>query len=353
MKLKLPQYTSKDYLVLGVTILPFTLILNLVIFGREYFSSIQAFLFTSVVTALALTLDFILCATMAVILKRRFPHESETPLRLTLMIIIFLMLTGVFLLMLFRGYETISFLNHTFSQTNFVWAYIGMGIVNVFLTLLHEGIARYESWKENLKETEALKKVYRQSRLIGLKSQVNPHFLFNSLNSLSCLIQEDEEKSEKFLNEMTKVYRYMLQNDEEQYVTLETELKFIESYLYLLQERHGEGLRIIVDITEDDRCKCLPPLALQTIVENIVSQNSISRDEPLDISIYTEEDGAIAIANNVRPRLVPEMSEAVSGLDNLVKKYELLNQPPVMIAGNSRERIIRLPLVCKKEEVAI
>ena len=216
-----------------------------------------------------------------------------------------------------------------------------------------EGIARYENWRANLLETEAVKKVYRQSRLMGLKSQVNPHFLFNSLNSLSCLIQDDQEKGEKFLDEMTKVYRYMLQNDEEQFVTLDTELNFIKSYLYILRVRHCDALNIIIDVTEEDRRRLLPPLALQTVVENIVSQNAITRDQPLDISIYTEVDGAIAIGNNVQPRTVPENPDAEKGLYNLVRKYELLNQPPVRIIGNNTERIVRLPLVTLREEVAV
>ncbi len=352
MKLNLPRYTSKDYLVLGVVILPLTIAMNLVIFGGSYFTDWIKFLFATPVTAATFSLNFIFCGTIAVIMKRRFPWESQLSIRLGLTITCFLILTGIFLLILFRGYESIPFLGYTFESTHFVWAFMGMGIINIFFTLLFEGISRYENWKSNLQETEAVKKLYRQSRLMGLKSQVNPHFLFNSLNSLSCLIQDDQEKGEKFLDEMTRVYRYMLQNDEEQFVTLETELKFIESYLYLLRARHGDGLHIIIDISESDRKQLLPPLALQTVVENIVSKNAITRDQPLDIVIYTEEDGAIAIANNVQPRAVPENPDAEKGLENLVRKYELLNQPPVIIAGNLTERIIRLPLV-RKEEVAV
>ena len=352
MTLKLPRYTSKDYLVLSTVLFPITVGMNLVIFGRHYFTDWTIFLFATPVTAILFSIDFILCSTVAVIMKRRFPHESEMGTRLGLMILSFLILSGIFLVILFKGYETIPFLHYTFESSHFIWAFIGMAIINIFLTFLHEGMARYESWKANLRETEAVKKVYRQSRLMGLKSQVNPHFLFNSLNSLSCLIQEDQEKGEKFLDEMTKVYRYMLQNDEEQFVTLETELKFIESYLYLLRVRHCDALHIIIDIPESERQTLLPPLALQTVVENIISQNAITRDQPLDIVIYTEVDGAIAIANNVQPRGIPENPDAAKGLENLVRKYELLNQPPVIIAGNSTERIIRLPLV-RKEEVFV
>jgi sensor histidine kinase YesM len=353
MKLKLPRYTSRDYTVLRIVLLPITLAVNLVIFGWSYFSDWSVFLFTTLVTAGVFILHFTLCGAVAVVMKRRFPLESQLVTRLTLMIICFLILSAVMLLTLFRGYEMFPFLQHSFDPSHYIWAFIGMGIINVFLTFLHEGIARYENWKENLLETEAIQKVYRQSRLMGLKSQVNPHFLFNSLNSLSCLIQEDQEKGEKFLDEMTRVYRYMLHYDEEQFVTLETELKFIESYLYILSARHGDALHVIIDIPEQDRKKLLPPLALQTIVENIISQNAITREQPLDIVIYTEPDGALAIANNVQPRSVPDNPDAEKGVENLVRKYELLNQPPIIIAGNSMERIIRLPLVSCREEVAI
>jgi hypothetical protein len=333
--------------------MPMTIAVNVVIFGRDYFTDWTVFLFTTAVTALLLAVNFIICSSVAVIMKRRFPTEDQTSPRLILMITCFLILNAITLLTLFRGYETLPFLGYTFDSSHYLWAFIGMAITNIFFTFLHEGIARYESWRSNLQETEAVKKVYRQSRLMGLKSQVNPHFLFNSLNSLSCLIQEDQEKGEKFLDEMTKVYRYMLQNDEEQFVTLETELKFIQSYLYLLRSRHGDALNVIIDISENDKQKLLPPLALQTVVENIISQNAITRDQPLDISIYTEVDGAIAIGNNVQPRSVQENPEAEKGLNNLVRKYELLNQPPVIILGNSTERIIRLPLVTSKEEVVL
>ena len=99
------------------------------------------------------------------------------------------------------------------------------------------------------------------------------------------LIQDDEEKAERFLDKMSKVYRYMLRNDEEELVTLETELKFIDSYMHLLKARYGEGLQLVVDVTNEDRSKLLTPLALQVIIENTFSQNVISKSSPLVIAI--------------------------------------------------------------------
>jgi len=114
-------------------------------------------------------------------LKQRFSKQPEVSKRLSLMIIEFLLLIGLFLYTLFRGYAAINFYGYKYYEPGFIWCYIAMGIMNVFATLSQEGIARYEDWRANLKETEALKTAYRQSQLQGLKSQVNPHFLFNSL----------------------------------------------------------------------------------------------------------------------------------------------------------------------------
>ncbi len=356
MKLKLPQYTSKDYLVLGVVVFPISLIINSVIFEGRYFSSWPVFLFATAVTAFVFCIDFVLCGAFAVTLKRRFPGDDQVVRKLSWMIAAFILFTGLFLYLLFKGYEYFPFLQYTFNEAGFIWAYIGMAIVNIFLTFLHEGIARYENWKVNLAETEELRKVYRQGRLLGLKSQVNPHFLFNSLNSLSCLIHEDERKGEKFLDEMSKVYRYMLQNDEEALVTLRTELRFLDSYIYLLQERHCGALRINMNIPEQDKEKWIPPLTLQTIAEDIIGQNSVCRETPLEITLGTDESGNLVIRHNINPKMGAENQETSSGcpgLDNIVQKYRLLNHPGVVIEDGIGSRTVRLPLIADKEEVAL
>jgi LytS/YehU family sensor histidine kinase len=122
---------------------------------------------------------------------------------------------------------------------------------------LHEGVSRFERWSANLEETEALKKTVKQSRLLGLKSQVNPHFLFNCLNSLSSLINESTNEAENFLNEMSKVYRYMLRNDEDLLVQLDKELHFL-SHIMPLKARYGEGIEMHININEEDKNYLLP-----------------------------------------------------------------------------------------------
>ncbi len=351
MKLKLPKYTSKDYLVLALVLLPISFIINSAVLQTKYFSNWKIFVTATILAAIGFSLNFTLCGAVAVLMKKRFPLQKQVGRKLTFMILTFFVITGLFLLLIFKGYEKISFFNYVFNEHGFVWAYIGMGIVNTFLTLLFEGIDRYENWSANLKETEKLKNVFKQSQLQGLKSQLNPHFLFNSLNSLSSLISEDEEEAEKFLNEMSKVYRYMLRNEEDQLVTLETELKFTDSYMYLLRARYGDGLQLNVEVSEKAKTKYMPPLTLQVLIENAFTQNSINKSDPLRISIVSKEDQTLIVRNNIQPKVVTEVIDAEAELDNLINKYQLLNQPQVLIEEGKKERTIRIPLINEKEEV--
>lgn len=351
MNLQLPRYTGKDYLVLALIIVPYTLMMNTIIFGLKFYSGLNYFLAGTLVTGSCFCIFFILCGGVAVSMKKRFPTEAQVPQRLGVMIFTFLCMSGLFLLLLFKLYANITYFSYKINEDSFVWAYFAMGISNVFLTFLHEGIARYEIWKKNQEETELLKESYQQSRLLGLKSQVNPHFLFNSLNSLSSLISDDEEEAEIFLDEMSKVYRYMLRNEDDKLVTLDTELKFLDSYAYLLKARYGSGLQFDVQIHEQDREKLLPPLTLQTIIENSFTQNTISKSSPLLVKIYVDDHDTLIIRNNVQPKMIRENFELENGIDNLVNKYHLLSLTAVSVEDSAKERIIKLPLLTPKKEV--
>ncbi len=353
MQLRLPQYTNKDYIIMAWTMLPFAVVLNILIFGKQYFSGVGIFVFATLITSVAACLDFIVCGSIAVILKRRLPLDNQVKKRLALMIIIFIIISGLFLYSLFSGYAFTRFYGYSFNESGFTLAYICMCVLNMFLTFLHEGVSRFEKWKASLLETEELKKTVKQGQLLGLKSQVNPHFLFNCLNSLSSLINESTNEAEGFLNEMTKVYRYMLRNDEELLIPLEKELHFIESYYALLKARYGEGLEINMRISEEYKNCLLPPLSLQVVVENAFSQNIIQKKSPLKILIYTDDTDAVIIKNNTQPKTVTDVFDYEAGLDNLVSKYRLLNQGDLIIADKLNERVIRLPLINREAQVTL
>lgn len=336
-----------------LVVAPFVVMVNSFIFGKDYFSNWRLFISATLISAVLFCAFFIACGLIAITLRNRMADERLTGLRMAICMVVFVLMSGLFLLCLFLGYERFNFFGYRFNETRFTYAYISLAIINISLTLVMEGIARFDQWKATQKEAEALKNVYQKSHLLGLKSQVNPHFLFNSLNSLSSLINEDEDKAEKFLDEMSKVYRYMLRNDDDQLVELSTELKFIDSYLYLLKARYGEGLQLSMNIHEADKSKYLPPLTLQVLVENAFSQNTLSKSNPLRIVISSNGNEQLVVSNNLQPKVVTEYADHEKAVDNLVSKYRLLNQPPVVIREETNERKIYIPLISQKEEVAV
>jgi two-component system, LytTR family, sensor kinase len=353
MKGRLPSYNGKDNWVMLLVLLPVCVFVNSLYLGKLYYNSAGHFLLATLIAAAVFIINFTVCGFIAVFMKTRFRDEVHIFKRLIFMLITFLLLSGLFLYALFSTYSAIPCFGVQLNENDFAWSYIAMGILNIFLTFLMEGIDRYNNWKENLKETEKLNAAYKQSQLYGLKSQVNPHFLFNSLNSLSSLIQENEEKAETFLDEMSKVYRYMLRNDEEQLVPLDTELKFLSSYMHLLKARYGDGLQLNIQISEEDRVKLLPPLTLQVMIENAFSKNVVSKSNPLLIEISSGDNEMLIFITNIQPKAISDAVDFEAGLDNLVKKYELLGKPLTVNDQTNGHRIITVPLLTKKEEAVL
>ena len=345
---RLPTFTNRDKRIFLFTIPFIVIIMNRLLFSSDYFSNWKVFGIGTLITFLVLCLLWPLLTWVAVTVRNRFRQDREMIKRLALTISIIVMLTWLAITAIFQLYDQLKITGSPLQENRYYWALIVSAIINVFVTFLHEGFSGFEKWKATLIETEELKKEYLHSQLLGLKSQVNPHFLFNSLNSLSCLIAEDPNKAEKFLNEMSKVYRYLLRSNEEQLVTLETELKFAESYFYLLKARHGDGVSLKVDINKNDRKKLLPPLTLQILFENAFQLNMISKDQPLKIHISSVETDWLEIRNTIQKK-VTEDEVSSSGLENIGNKYRLLCQQCISINENNRVRTVRIPLLSKAE----
>lgn len=351
--LKLPRYSRNDLFMLLWAVLPLSLIINFIVFGKAYFSDPLIAIAGTIITFSVIGTSFLLYRGIGKSFRQRFPRDTDFFKRTMLLIFLFLLMSALVILGLFSIYVSTGLLQNKNYENKFTWVYLVVGIVNIFFAFLNEGIFSFERWKNELNETENLKIAYKQSQLMGLKSQVNPHFLFNSLNSLSGLIQEDTAKAEKFLDEMSRVYRYMLRNEETQLVQLAVELQFIRSYFSLLKARYNEAVELQVNIKDDDKEKLLPPLSLQVIIENALFQNKTAKDSPLVITLASDDGQAITITNNVQRKVMTEIVEYEAGLDNLVKRYQLMNQPPVKIEEEATVRRIRLPLIRQTEEVIV
>ena len=328
------------------SMLVLALILNYNLFDN-YFSDAAVFLGSTLVTFIILIPAFIFYGMIAISLRNRFPNDSQTIKRVAICIGVFLLLSAVVIAFFLLIYETVHFLGYQFSEEDYTNCYLATIVMNIFLTFLNEGISQFERYKVTLIETEQLKKEYLQSQLLGLKSQMNPHFLFNSLNTLSCLIQEDEEKAEDFLDHMSKLYRYLLRNNEDHLVCLKTEIEMVRSYYFLLKKRHSEALNLKIDVPEQYLKNEIPPLTLQMIVENAVNQNSLTKNEPLNI-IVKAVGGEIEIEHNKQPKLYGT-NESEEAIDNITNKFRLLTQKEIEIIELPDKRVILLPLLEQKE----
>ena len=161
----------------------------------------------------------------------------------------------------------------------------------------------------------------------SLQAQLHPHFLFNSLNTISALVEEDEQRAETFIRKLAHTYRFSLESYEEPLIALRREMKLVESYFYLLQTRYPDSLHLELDLLEESRQKKVPPLALQLLVENAVKHNAFSKDQPLRIRISCDAHD-LWVQNDIRPRTTAKKNSFALGLDNLSARYMLLGATP-------------------------
>jgi LytS/YehU family sensor histidine kinase len=206
-----------------------------------------------------------------------------------------------------------------------------------------------QQWKHAFAEAEALKKENLQSQLDQLKNQVKPHFLFNSLNSLLALVDEDRQRAKKFIEELSFIYRYLLQCNEKELICLESELDFIKAFYFLLKTRFEDGLELEMDVAPHLKERMIPPLTLQMLVENAVKHNLISKASPLKIKIFTDANHNLVIINNRQKKNLSVQSAKV-GLSNISAKYRLLNKPDILIQETETDFSITLNLI--KNEAA-
>ncbi len=339
----LPNYTRKDWMIISILLPPVVIVVNYWIFGSRYFREGNIFWASTAITASIAFISWVLQIMVAIKLQRRFPRYGQTVKRLAIALSLYVRITSATISIVFWAYDYLSFFNYHMDWGRYIRALVTGILVDVLAASFHESAAFYERWRKATVLTEQLKRENLQTQLDSLKAQVNPHFLFNSLNSLSSLISEDAEKAEKFLDELSKVYRYLLRNNEDHLTTLSEELQFIQSYYHLLKTRYGDSLLVHTDIDEEYLDYQLPPLTLQMLVENAVKHNRMMKEFPLRIVVKNTGDRLIVV-NNLQ-RKVRQVSSNRVGLGNIAKKYKLLQQDDIMVNEDEREFAVVIPLI--------
>ncbi|MBN2174123.1 MAG: histidine kinase [Bacteroidales bacterium] len=230
-------------------------------------------------------------------------------------------------------------------QSMFKQGYIAMIIefvVTVVITTIYFAAGFFQAWRETAVNEERLKKESIALQYRALRNQVNPHFLFNSLNTLSTLVYKNQDQAVKFIKELSEVYRYVLEQRETELVDVDKEIKFLEDYLFLQKIRHGDSLEYKIELEKTDHFMIVP-MALQILVENAIKHNVVSRDEPLKIEIF-QKDGYIEVKNNLQKKTAVDKTGGI-GLGNLQSTYSHLTDKKIVVEENEKEFIVKIPLL--------
>jgi sensor histidine kinase YesM len=218
--------------------------------------------------------------------------------------------------------------------------YFSVGITILISLVLHSR-SFYLHWRAAVQDAERYEKESISARYENLKSQINPHFLFNTLNVLTNLVYEDQDKAVKFIKQLSEVYRHVLDTRDKELITLEEERKFLDSYLFLQQMRFGDKLKLNIQLNGLN--SLMPPLVLQMLIENAIKHNEISEERPLTISVR-QENNFIIVENNFQKRTVLAEESPGMGLENISKRYKFLTDEPVEILQGDKF-IVKLPII--------
>lgn len=335
------RLTRYDVSVLLI-VLPYYFILAALIWGKAYVTDPGIFLTTTAIILGVWPASWFIHSKAGYIIRSYLPEVNQTTRRVLVTLAVFIPITILinYLILLM----CCSAAGKPYMPEKFASITLAGIILNIIATAVFEATYLLKKWKSSLIEAEKSKKASLQSELDNLKSQVNPHFLFNSLNSLSALISEDQQKAEDFLYEMCRVYRYLLQNNEHELTAVHVEVAFLKSYFYLLKTRYEAAIQLDINIPQQYSNYQIPPFTLQMLIENAVKHNVIMETNPLIIQVYTNDNEELVVRNNQQAKSVSVQSNKI-GLQNIQRKYQLLSQRSVTIVPGDQYFTVTLPLI--------
>ena len=317
---------------------------NYLFLGERYFTDAAVFGWG---TGLVLVLYWLSLVVLTVVVKavfRRFPNARQAQQRTVLALLVATTLTvGL------AAFDVWAYSLFPLFERPFAWDTVrAIGVLGLIFDLLLcflLGIQyTYSRWQENQTEKEQLKGLAVQQRLDALRQQLNPHFLFNALNSVSSLITEDQSQAEEFVNELAKVYRYLLQTNQRERVSLAEEVQFIRSYTRLLAIRYGDALRLRIVVAPAYESAPLPPLTLQMLIDDIIQHHILKADKPLNIDIETTPNGRLRVSHNRQPRSI-RIDTGLPGFADVVSRYQAGGLPTPVLDDGPNVTSVWLPLL--------
>lgn len=290
-------------------------------------------------------------------LNKKFPWSEATTKR-GIISIVTILIANIILVYFCNYMNFVVFQKAATTEEYFTGRYNFINWFTINVALLISAFLHAKGFMDELKKTSR-KEVVEQKLIAksanaqfeSLKNQLDPHFLFNSLNVLSSLIDENPKQAQKFTASMSKIYRYVLEQKDKELVTVQDELDFAKTYCELLKTRFEDSVDFEFNVNENDLRKFVVPLSLQLLLENCIKHNFATSSKPLIIKVFTEND-CLCIENNLQAREQLKESAGI-GLSNIVQRYALLTRRNVFIEKSEDYFKIKLPVLPEKPQIAI
>lgn len=247
--------------------------------------------------------------------------------------------TGVIWLVVCRYYQSLYYREIEFAEVLFPSL-----AISLVISFIHEGLYFFNQWKLSFMQSENLAREHLVSQLETLKSQVNPHFLFNSLNTLTGLIEEDKDSAVDYVQQLSAFYRSIIQTRNQQLIKVEEEIRLINNYFEIQKRRYGDNLQLSVAVDSATLQLWLPPLSVQMLIENAVKHNVIATGRQLKVEVEATSSRYLLIRNNLQPRDCDEPSAGM-GLQNIKTRFGLLTERPVEIIRSATHFSVAVPVL--------
>ena len=319
-----------------------SILISLLLFGEAYAKGDWSFLAVCIPMSFVYTGVFWLALrTTYGKVKWHFPSFRDIGKRLVFVFAAFNVLYFAINFSLDKLFDWLIPMHH--SEPDPLLTYISSVLMSALVITLYEATSFYVQLQRTVAEKAELERQNVESQLEGLRNQVNPHFLFNSLNTLIYLIPEDSDKAVRFVQQLSKVYRYVLESRESKMIPLSDELDFLKSYIYLLKERFGDNLVVDIRNLEEKKETGIVPLTLQMLFENAIKHNVISTGKPLCIEVFAE-NGHLVVRNNLQKKNQVMDSTGV-GLQNIKDRYRMLTDRDVEVITSQQYYTVVLPVI--------
>lgn len=333
------------FMIIGIFILSVltTYLFNSSVFNCSFFVGV----FSWGISLFFTVCNWLFMRMVLIQLRVKFPSFKESIKRITML---FFILVASVLLIDFFGNLVLSLVyGKEYHPTERPRIIIPVIIISMMIQAIYEAIYHYVRLKKAIRDEEQAKQLVVQAQLDALRNQAQPHFLFNTLNTLRDIIdQNTKEEAKDFVDKIADVYRFILESGNADLIRLKDELKFAHSYIHIQKERFGDNLHIQIDLKDDVLDCFIVPMSLQLLLENAIKHNVISRSKPLKIKVTAAGDSLI-VENKIQPKSSKIASTKV-GLKNINRRYKLLTEKSIVVWDDGKMFAVEVPLISTQKE---